>query len=80
MSARVIPDRELLHNVRFEVEELRRGMAALVERLERIESTLELDADRHSRRIELEPAEWLGPVGEVAERLRPYFAGAEVGS
>lgn len=52
MSTRVISDRELLHNLRFELDELRRGMAAVVERLERLESTLELDVGQHSRRVE----------------------------
>lgn len=56
MSTRVISDRELLHNLRFELEELRRGLAAVVERLEVLEVPLELDSDRHSRRVDVDGA------------------------
>lgn len=51
MSTRVISDRELLHNLRFEVDELRRGLAAAIERLEALEGGVDPDPARRSRRV-----------------------------
>lgn len=44
MRRRAISDRELVHNLRFELEELRRGLAAVVERLEELEEPAACDA------------------------------------
>lgn len=79
MRRRTISDAELVHNLRFELEELRRGLEAVVERLEALEEPIELDAGRNSRRVAVVGGEeLLGPVGEVAARLRPLFESGRV--
>lgn len=48
----MITERELLHNLAFEVAELREHVAGLHTRLERFELVRELDSGRHSRRVD----------------------------
>ncbi len=62
MSTRVITDRELLHNLRFEVGELARGLAAAVERLEAVETSAGVDERTHSVRV--------GPSAVLAFSIR----------
>lgn len=51
MSTRVISDRELLHNLRFEVEELREQVAELGVKVERVAVIAGADDDEHSVRV-----------------------------
>lgn len=72
MSTRVLSDRELLERLRLEVDELRRGLAAVVERLDALAAPLDLDAGRHSRRLELD----VDHTPATVRRLREYIAGS----
>lgn len=60
-----------------ELELVQQQIAELGVRVERLAVLADEDRALGSRRIELDPDEWLGPVGEVVERLRPYFPDAE---
>lgn len=51
MSTRVISDRELLNNLRFEVEELREQLAELGVKVERVAVIAGADEDEHSIRV-----------------------------
>lgn len=80
MSTRVISDRELLANLRFEVEELRRGLAAAIERLEALEAPAELDYDRHSRRVDYDADHSSRSIGRLHDYLALTGRPSSVGS